>query len=167
MDAAHTAALLIARRPPGEIDLEALQKIECDRLLAEIVDHRVRLRAIRDLALAQGGFGFALMAENSIRSALTMEMQLLAPLLAPLIKAADINRDVIKRIERVIVDVAQSEPPPSGPFAEAEAEPELGPEPELPLPIEPTPPPPPARNVVRLDPPRAPLFGFQGSGEQR
>ena len=117
MDAAHTAAVLIARKPPAEIDLEALQKIEADRLLAELVDARVRCRAIRDLALAQGGFGLALQAEASIRSALAMEMQLLAPLLGPLVKAADIDSEVIKRIEIVAVPAPEPalEPEPATP----------------------------------------------------
>ena len=159
MDAAHTAAVLIARKPPAEIDLEALQKIEADRLLAELVDARVRCRAIRDLALAEGSFGLALQAEASIRSALAMEMQLLAPLLGPLVKAADIDGEVIERIERVIVDVAAPEPASLEPEHATPSEP-LDPEPSLP-PSEP------ARKVVRLDLPRSSLFGFQGSGEQR
>src|SRR5688500_1973165 len=71
MDPAHVAALLIARRPPGEIDLEKLQRVEADRILAEIVDHRVRLRAMRDLALSSGGIALVLSCEVQIRSALS------------------------------------------------------------------------------------------------
>ena len=54
MDAAHIAATLLTRKEAAEVDLEALQRTEGERLLAEIVDQRVRLRAVRDMALAHG-----------------------------------------------------------------------------------------------------------------
>ncbi len=113
MSVAHSAALLAElRRKPAEITLENFGHLEADRLLAEIVDHRVRVRAIRDLALAQGpdGFGIALQAEASIRSALSLEMELLAPLLgATLAKNITASPDAVKRIQRIIIEAVPAE----------------------------------------------------------
>jgi hypothetical protein len=171
MDVAHTAALLLGRKA-ADIDIEALQRSEGDRLLAEIVDQRVRLRAVRDMALNQGALGFVFMAESSIRSCLQFEAQLLAPILAQRLQAKDVSGKTISRIERIIIEgVSPKEraaDPEAEPLEAERLEPALpaDPVPLEPAPLEPAPlEPKPLEhaNVVRLDEQRAPLFGFAGN----
>lgn len=161
MSVAHSAALLAElRRKPAEITLENFSRLEADRILAEVVDCRVRCRALRDLALAQGagGFALALQAEASIRSALSLEMELLAPLLGATL-AKDISPPKIERIERVLVDVAGGK---EIDLDAVEPVPAPSPSPPLPAPAPSPPRPEPARNVVRLGRPTA-LWGTQSS----
>jgi hypothetical protein len=112
MSAAHQAALLVARSP-AEINLDDLQKIEADRLLSELVDQRVRLRALHSLALShgRGGVPLALSVEGSIRATLMVEMQLLAPLLgANMAKDVDVSTNLVQRIERLIIEPVSGPP---------------------------------------------------------
>jgi len=117
MDPAHIAAILLGRKA-AEIDLEALQRSEGDRLLAEIVDQRVRLRAVRDMALGHGALGFVFMAESSIRACLEFEARLLAPILAQRLQAKDVSRK-IERIERVVISPTEDEPSSNDPASPA------------------------------------------------
>jgi len=155
MDPSHMAAVLLGRQATS-IDFEELQRVEADRILSEVVDQRIRLRAVRDMALGfgRGGLPLVLAAESSIRASLELEIRLLAPVLGARLQSADVSPR-ITRIERVIIDDRLDDVPGGA----ADAVEPLAPEqpPPRPTPV----------NVVRFVDTPSSLFGRQGSDPLR